>query len=204
MIVTEYAAQPLHFFESEAQAVDWTVTLLRKFGFYSEREKTLKNRLRCDLYVRMQDGEIEFPMEIKKELTHAKHFRKAIAQAADYANEVKLPAFIGPVVFKTEWERRKQLSGAMNPEIQRLQWLLMLTQDRRIHDYLLFAMQQNVGFIETDTEMSYLCVRLEPDFKFIFDSRGRNEQYRPQFWGWRESRGSNFNFTGLSLLGDPR
>lgn len=204
MIIPDYSAQPLHFFASEADAVDWTVSLFDKFGFWTEREKRLQSGLRCDLYVRMQEGEIEFPMEIKKELTAAKHFRKASAQAADYANELKLPAFIGPVVYKRETHIYPRGLNESERKIEHLEQLLRLAQRRRTHDYLLFTMQQNVGFVETDEDMSWISIRQEPDLKFIYDTRSNRNQYRPQFWGWRENRGSNFTFTGLSLVGDPR
>lgn len=198
IIPIKQRTNPFKSFDNEADALDWTMNFLVSHGFDVEPEKWLSPRLRCDLYVTMKHG-INFPLEIKPDLTCAANIARAVSQAADYAQAIRKPAFIGPIVHNVD---HKQFNTSDSPfidvEMRRELNHLNGLEKRLIDDYLLFAMRQNVGFLEIASDQSWMLLRQEPGRRFILHKNDQETDYRLEFWGWRSSYGSNFKFHTLA------
>jgi len=87
-------------FPTEEDARSFLIKRIERSGFPYREEYILKpSRLRLDLVVKVENDFL--PIEIKKSLVTASLFSQAVAQAHSYANEIKRPVFIGPLLARS-------------------------------------------------------------------------------------------------------
>ena len=157
-------------FSTEADARSFLIKRIERSGFPYREEYTLKpSRLRLDLVVKVEDEYL--PVEIKKSLVTASLFSQAVAQAHSYANEIKRPVFIGPLLARS------------HQQVNNLKFANVL------------AGRLNVGIIWCGSYNLDFYLGEKPILKF--NERFKRTEISLQHFLYREARGSKRKVTGV-------
>ena len=84
------------YFGTEEEAKNFIISNLKYHDALFEEYKIKDFKIRLDLVVKFDD--LYLPVEVKRKLYEASHVAAAIAQAHSYAEIIKRPVFIGPII----------------------------------------------------------------------------------------------------------